>query len=234
VTDVTEGVQLDVARVVRTSSIRMAFQPIVNLSSRACIGLEALARFPDEMVVSPQPWFAAAGAQGLVPELELLAASAALKQLDKLPEDAFVALNVSPNTAASAELRDLIGTDSARVVLEIKEGDATDTSFTEAIGELRAKGVRVAVDDAGLGDVRLRHTLDVQPDIIKVDTSVTRGVHVDPVKQAIVTAFRSLAAQVGAISLAEGIETEEELQTLLTLEVTAGQGYLLGRPAYLD
>jgi EAL domain-containing protein (putative c-di-GMP-specific phosphodiesterase class I) len=214
----------------------MAFQPIVDLNSRAVIGLEALARFPDETIVSPQPWFAAAAEQGLVNELELLAAASAVDQLTKLPDEAFVALNVSSSTAASAELREVIAAVAPRVVLEIKEGDETSGTyhFSEAIKGLRELGVRVAVDDAGLGDVRLRQTLDIQPDIIKVDTTVTRGVDLDPVKQAIVTAFSSLAVLVGATSLAEGIETEEEFQSLVTLGVAAGQGFLLGRPAYLD
>jgi EAL domain-containing protein (putative c-di-GMP-specific phosphodiesterase class I) len=76
--------------------------------------------------------------------------------------------------------------------------------------------------------------LDIRPDFIKIDTDVTRGVDRDPVKQAIVMAFRSLAAQAGALSLAEGIETKEELETLRSLHIDLGQGYLLGRPAYIE
>jgi EAL domain-containing protein (putative c-di-GMP-specific phosphodiesterase class I) len=237
VTEVSAGPQFDVARILSTRSIRMAFQPIVNLASRERIGFEALARFPSEEVVSPQLWFEAAAAQGLTLELELLAASSALGQLGELPRDAFVTLNVSPATAGSSELRKLIdGLEPGRVVLEVKEGETTAdyVLFTEAIEELRSTGVRVAVDDAGLAEVSLRHTLDVRPDIIKLDTDVTRGIDLDPIKQAIVMAFSSMASQAGATSLAEGIETEEELKMLLSLEVEAGQGYLLGRPAYLD
>jgi EAL domain-containing protein (putative c-di-GMP-specific phosphodiesterase class I) len=237
VTEGSGGVLLDVDRILQTRSMRMAFQPIVNLASRTTIGFEALARFPEEAVVSPQAWFDAAAVQGLTYELEMLAVSSALGQLERLPEDAYVALNVSPPTAGSTALGDLVlGSTPGRVVLEIKEGEtvADYAMFTEAISELRSTGVRIAVDDAGLADVSLRHTLDVKPDFIKLDTDVTRGVDLDPIKQAIVTAFGSLATQSGSVSLAEGIETEEELKTLLSLEIEAGQGYLLGRPAYLD
>jgi EAL domain-containing protein (putative c-di-GMP-specific phosphodiesterase class I) len=76
--------------------------------------------------------------------------------------------------------------------------------------------------------------LDLRPDIIKIDVDVTRSIEHDPVKQAIANAFRSIAAGAGALSLAEGIETEEELQMLRSLNIEAGQGYLLGRPEYLE
>ncbi len=235
VTEGSEGVQLDLTRVLATASIRMAFQPIVSLKTRDSIGFEALARFPDEAVVSPKAWFDAARVEGRTSELEMLAARAALGHLDELPRDVFVALNVSPTTASSPELQELLEPSAERVVLEIKEGEtATDGAlFTERVAELRERGVRIAVDDAGLADVSLRYTLDVRPDIIKLDTDVTRGVDLEPVKQAIVMAFSSVAAQTGALSLAEGIETEQELKMLLSLDVEAGQGYLLGRPAYL-
>jgi len=229
--------QLDVRRVLEGGSIHMAFQPIVSLGSRECIGYEALARFPGEQIVSPQSWFSAAAAQGLAYELEIAAVSSALSQLGDLPADAFVSLNVSPVTAGSPELRELIGLNRrARVVFEIKEDAAVDDyqRFTGAIDELRATGVRIAVDDAGLADVSLRHMLDIRPDFIKIDTDVTRGVDHDTVRQAIVMAFRSLATQAGALSLAEGIETEEELEMLRSLKIDLGQGYLLGRPAYLE
>jgi EAL domain-containing protein (putative c-di-GMP-specific phosphodiesterase class I) len=228
---------LDVPRILKGDSIQMAFQPIVNLGSRESIGYEALARFPEEEIVSPQGWFAAAAAQGLEEELEILAVASALSQLDDLPAGAFVSLNVSPATAGSPSVRDLIDVEQrARVIFEIKEDAAIEDyqRFTGVIDELRATGVRIAVDDAGLADVSLRHMLDIRPDFIKIDTDVTRGVDHDPVKQAIVMAFRSLAAQAGALSLAEGIETEEELETLRSLNIDLGQGYLLGRPAYLD
>lgn len=228
---------LDVPRVLKGDAIQMAFQPIVELATRECIGFEALARFPDEEIISPQAWFTAAGAQGLSKELEIVAVAAALSQLEDLPPGVFVSLNVSPVTAGSPELRELIPEEHReRVVFEIKEDAAVVDyqKFTGAIDELRSTGVRIAVDDAGVADVSLRHMLDVRPDFIKIDTDVTRAVNIDPVKQAIVMAFRSVASQAGALSLAEGIETEEELETLRSLGINLGQGYLLGRPVYLE
>jgi EAL domain-containing protein (putative c-di-GMP-specific phosphodiesterase class I) len=228
---------LEVARVIASGPIQIAFQPILNLGTLAIIGYEALARFPAEEVVSPKAWFDAAAEQGLTHGLEILAVSSALAQLDQLPAGAFVSLNISPVTAASEDLRALMeNVNPDRVVLEVKEDAAMDDYhlFAGAIDELRATGVRIAVDDAGVADVSLRHLLDLRPDIIKIDVDVTRSIEHDPVKQAIANAFRSIAEGSGAMSLAEGIETDEELAMLRSLDIAAGQGYLLGRPEYLE
>ncbi len=123
-----------------------------------------------------------------------------------------------------------------RLVLDIAENDTVDNYhlFTEVIDHLRALGVRIALDDAGAADVSLQHLLGVRPDIVKIDTTVIHGIAEDELRQAVACAYASLAKRAGAISLAEGIETEAELTMLLSLEVETGQGYLLGRPAFLE
>ena len=123
-----------------------------------------------------------------------------------------------------------------RLVLDIAENATVDNYhlFTEVIDHLRSLGVRIALDDAGAADVGLQHLLGVRPDIVKIDTTVIHGIAEDELRQAVACAYASLAKRAGAISLAEGIETEAELAMLLSLEVETGQGYLLGRPAFLE
>jgi EAL domain-containing protein (putative c-di-GMP-specific phosphodiesterase class I) len=81
--------------------------------------------------------------------------------------------------------------------------------------------------------VGLQHLLEIRPDIVKIDTTVIHGIADDELRQAVAIAYASLSKRAGAISLAEGIETEAELAMLSSLGVEAGQGYLLGRPAFL-
>ncbi len=215
------------------ASIRVAFQPIVELSTKHVIGFEALARFPGDASISPQRWFAEAAEVGLQLEIEMAAIGAALAHLGDLPADAFISLNVSPLTAGSAELRDaLVSVEGTRVVLEIAENAAAHgyEQVTEAVDSLRELGVRIALDDTGSGTVSFSNLFDVHADIIKIDIEVTRGIASDPMKEAMASALKSLADRSGAMSLAEGIETEEELDLLKDLEVEAGQGYLFGRP----
>ena len=143
---------------------------------------------------------------------------------------------MSPVTAASREFGELatkIPPDL--LVLDIAENDSVDNYhlFVEVIDHLRSLGVRIALDDAGAADVSLQHLLGVRPDIVKIDTTVIHGIDEDELLQAVACAYASLAKRAGAMSLAEGIETEAELAMLLTLGVETGQGYLLGRPAFL-
>lgn len=227
---------LDVARVLREKLIRIAFQPIVTLASKEVVGYEALARFPSEEVISPAPWFAAAAEQGLEADLEVAAIAGALRQFGRLPNNVFVALNLSPLTVADPVVRKLLATvDAKRVVLEIKEHATEEAcrSFSSVFREMRAAGVRIAVDDAGMSAVNFRQILEVEPDILKIDVDIIQGIDRDSMKQAVVSAFSTLAERSNALSLAEGIETEEELAMLRSLNISAGQGYFFGRPEML-
>ena len=196
-------------------SIRVAFQPIIDLATKAVIGYEALARFPGNASISTRTWFAEAAEVGLLREIEMSAIRAALAQLEKLPADAFISVNVSPLTAASDELRLVLEeVDGSRVVLEITENAAAEgyDEVSDAVGALRANGVRIALDDTGSGTVSFSSLFDVHADIIKIDIDVTRGIDCDPMKEAMASALKSLADRLGAMSLAEGIETEQELE----------------------
>lgn len=227
-------------QVIASDRVPVAWQPIVSLSSRQVLGYEALARFtpfdpfdsPDQL--SPVVWFTTATTYGLRDRLELLAARSAIAELDALPADVFVSLNVSPATAAHPDLESILVTAAPdRVVLEIAEDAvaAATGDVVDALERLRGKGVRIALDDTGSGLVSLRQLLGIHADIIKIDTDVVRGVDLDVAKQAIAYALKSLAERSGAVSLAEGVETEEEAEMLGSLGVEAAQGYLFGRPA---
>ena len=218
-------------------SIHIVFQPIVDLATTKVIGYEALARFPGDASVSPRTWFAEAAEVGLLLEIEMTAIREALAKLERLPSDAFISVNVSPATAGSEEFRDVLGSvDPKRVVLEITENAAAGDyeEVSEAVGALRAIGVRIALDDTGSGTVSFNSLFDVHADIIKIDIDVTHGIASDPMKEAMAAALKALADRLGAMSLAEGIETEEELNLLRGVGVQAGQGYLFGRPEPVD
>jgi EAL domain-containing protein (putative c-di-GMP-specific phosphodiesterase class I) len=230
------GRGLDTARVLAERSLRTAFQPICDLASREPIGFEALARFPGSSDATPRDWFTEAAAIGLLQPLEILAVETAIGKLPLLPGDAFLSLNVSPSTAATTAFSQvLLAVPPARLVLDISEHAVVEhfQQFAMAIDDLRETGVRIALDDAGATDVSLQHLLDIRPDFLKVDTTVIHGIGDDVLRQAVVSAYVTLAQRSGALILAEGIETEEELSALVSLGIGAGQGYLLGRPVFI-
>jgi EAL domain-containing protein (putative c-di-GMP-specific phosphodiesterase class I) len=102
-----------------------------------------------------------------------------------------------------------------------------------ALQPLRERGLRLAVDDAGSGYSGLRHILRLAPDILKLDIDLTRGINTDRSRHAMSVALVRFAEEMDMVTVAEGIETEEELEALRELAVPWGQGYLLGRPGPL-
>ena len=97
--------------------------------------------------------------------------------------------------------------------------------------ELRNRGARIAIDDAGAGYAGLKQMMRVRPDIVKLDRDLIRRIHADPARMALVESFVRFARRIGAIVCAEGIESLDDLSVLSDLDVQWGQGFALGRPA---
>ena len=223
----------DIDAVLEPGAIRAVYQPVFELTTGRVVGYEGLARFDREPRRGPDVWMAAAGEAGRRDQLELAAIRAQLARFNELPAPAYLALNISPTTAMSEELATLLSSlPMERLVLEITEhAPVADYEALQAgLADLRAQGVRLAVDDAGAGFASLRHILQLSPDIIKLDGSLTRGIDADRARRSLASALIAFAAQMGMAVVAEGIETAAELATLLDLGVAYGQGYILRRP----
>lgn len=217
---------------IERDNLTIFYQPIYGLAENEVVGVEALARFPDYLTRGPDQWFAEAAEFGLSKDLELLAVRCALRGLNLLPDEVYLAINVSPDVLVSGAIQELL-TDipPGRVVLEVTEHApiADMALFHRALKPLRDK-VRIAVDDAGAGYSGLRQILDVQPDIIKLDISLTRGIDMDPARAALASALMGFSKKIGAKIVAEGIETAEELDFIRALGINCAQGYFLHRP----
>ena len=213
----------------------MVYQPIVDLRTRAVVGMEALARFHSLPLRPPNEWFAAAVELELGIQLEMMAVRSAMTALPHLPDGAYLSVNCSPRAAMAPELAALVDGDASRMVVEITEHEAIEDYevLATALEGCAARGVRVAIDDAGAGFASLRHTVLLHPDIVKVDTSLTRNIDGDRAKRAMTSALVSFGEEMGIAIVAEGIETREELETLVTLGVPFGQGFYLAEPAPL-
>jgi EAL domain-containing protein (putative c-di-GMP-specific phosphodiesterase class I) len=216
----------------------LLYQPVYDLATGQLAGVEALSRFRMEPARPPDQWFAEAAEVGLGPTLELAAISAALDEaLPRLPEPAHLAVNCSPLTALDADLPRVLGeVDLRRVVLEITEHDHIDDypALVGAMEPLRAAGLRIAIDDAGAGYASLRHVLNLHPEFIKLDLSLTRDIDSDPTRRALATALIAFARETSACIVAEGVETPAELATLHRLGAGSAQGFHLARPLPLE
>lgn len=213
-----------------------AFQPIHELVGGHLVGVEALTRFVNDDGEGPERWFSEAAAAGLAAELDMAALHSALTAAEQLPSSVYVALNISPTTCLDRGLRRILENSSLplhRIVLELTERLEVPEygPLTAALEDLRHRGLRIAVDDAGSGFASMRHVLHIRPDIIKLDRSLIAGIDDDQGQRALGAALLEFASQIGATLVAEGIETEAELAAVTRIGMTAGQGYLLGRPS---
>ena len=212
--------------------ITPVFQPLVELATGRLVGYEALSRFHGDFERSPDAWFNQAQRCGRGLQLESVAIRTALG-VGSRPQGTYLSLNFSPSAISSMHMLSLLPKRLNDVVIEITEHElaGADGGLEEGLARLRARGARIAVDDAGAGYAGLNQVMRVQPDMIKLDRSLVEGVHAAPAKSALIEFFVMFARRVGAVVCTEGIETLEELRTLINLGVTYGQGYLLGRPA---
>ena len=215
----------------------MVFQPIYDLTTRRMTGVEALSRFDAKPTRSPDLWFRDAATVGLGIDLERRAVASALKALQHIPTDTYVAVNASPDVIEAGVLHSLLrDVDARRLVLEITEhvSVADYGRLSEELAPLRALGVKIAIDDAGAGYASMRHILSVEPDFIKLDMSLTRAIDKDRKRRALASALIAFAHEIRANIVAEGVETAGELHTLCELGVRTAQGYFLSRPKVLQ
>jgi EAL domain-containing protein (putative c-di-GMP-specific phosphodiesterase class I) len=217
--------------------LSMVFQPIVDLVTDEVAAVEALARFDVSPYRPPDVWFHEAHEHSLGVELELLAVTLALAQLPMLPDGVALTINAGPELVMCPQfVNAFLDVPAQRVVLELTEHTLVDDypALIAALYELRRKGTRLSIDDTGSGYSSLAHILKLAPDFIKLDRDLVSGIDVDPVRRALAASLITFAADTGAEIIAEGVETEDELEVLRRLGVRYAQGYNLGQPSALD
>lgn len=214
----------------------MVYQPIYGLEDGNIAGVECLSRFEALPRQTPDIWFSEAASVGLGIQLEMLAIRTALAELSSISGDFYIAINTSPQTLFSGQLQTILDHIAPeRLVIEITEHDHIENyaDVLRALAPLRESGVRVAIDDAGAGYSSMRHILIIQPDLIKLDISLTQNINDDSMRCALASALVEFARRTGSTIIAEGVETAEELDTLYTLGVRRIQGFHLSHPLAL-
>jgi EAL domain-containing protein (putative c-di-GMP-specific phosphodiesterase class I) len=214
--------------------LRMAYQPIVWATDGRFFGREALMRTRLRSLPNPGAMFDAAERLGRVHDLGR-AIRAKVAASPEIATGTTVFVNVHALELTDHHLYDRMSPLSAHaktVVLEI-----TERSSFERVTELRAKikslrdlSYRIAVDDLGAGYAGLTSFAALEPDIVKLDMALVRGVDHEPIKQRLVGSMARLCRDLGILVVAEGVETETEKDVLVGLGCDLLQGYLFGRP----
>ncbi|HET6267050.1 MAG TPA: bifunctional diguanylate cyclase/phosphodiesterase [Acidobacteriota bacterium] len=237
---VRQGQIQQLSEVINGSKIRVLFQPIYKLSNLSeSLGYEVLSRGPqDSIFESADFMFSLAGGCGLLTRLENLCQLQIMSVLKRRSTKGLVFINLEPSFLEHDQYQKLAlfqstDIDPRNFVLEITERIAiTNYSMvSRALADIRKRGFRFAVDDVGNGYASLQSIAYLRPDFIKVNDTMVRGIASDFIKQEIVKTLSDMAERLSASLIAEGIEYEKDLQTLLELKVAYGQGYLLKRPS---
>lgn len=216
----------------------IVFQPMVALEGPPrVVGLECLARFEVGSDLVPQRgpalWFAEAAEIGMGPALELQAIRNGLHTLASVsvPNDVCAWLNLSALTLLNGGLTEhLEGFPLSRIVLELTEHDHVEdyAALNQALRPLRDEGARIAI--AGAGYASMAHILNVAPEFIKLDLSLTRHIDVDRKRRALAAALIEFARQSECEIVAEGVETASELGELRRLGAQFAQGCFICPP----
>lgn len=226
---------------IATRDLSIVFQPIVDMEDGRIYAYEALTRpGVNSGFQSPAQLFQSAERCGLLWELETVSREAAFQAAAGWPAGTQLFLNSSPAVFADdrfiGALRDCIGrtpgVSGDRIVTEITElsDESMSRKLVNRALELKVAGFKVAVDDAGAGTSGLNRIVQVRPAWIKLDTEFVRNIHADPFRQNLIRFFVHFSRLSNIHLVAEGIETADELSTVVSLGVRFAQGFFLARP----
>lgn len=232
-----------VTQVLARKALQAHYQPIAELKTGAIVGHESLIRGPlDSPLQFPDALFTAARSEGLTIELERACLIEGLRSWACHPQDKRLFVNLSAQTLVTMvdqmslsgvmqALQDLAIAPSA-LVIEITEHErVTDMPRLIKVGtDLRAAGLRFALDDFGDGRSSLRLWAELRPEIVKIDKYFVHDVHTNAIKVQTLKGLTRLAETFGTLLVAEGIENDAELKIVRDLGIDFGQGYFLGRP----
>ena len=221
-----------ITKLIGDRAMQIHQQPIHSIKTGKPVGLECLARFPDAMMRGPDKWFDEAAEIGRGLELELLAVECALDSLKHVPKDVYVSVNASPDTIMSGALHQVLERAGKKnLVVEVTEHQQVgDYAALKKALQPISKYARIAIDDVGSGYAGLRHLVDLGPDMLKLDMTLTRDIHQDLARCALVGAMVRFAEAIGSKLIAEGVEYAEEAEVLKKLGVEYGQGYFYAKP----
>ncbi len=239
--EATGELSASIARVITDNRLRPVYQPIVDLTTGRVIGFEGLIRPAAESgFADPASLFQAAESVGRTVELDQACLQAVVAGARAMPVDQLLTLNVSPRTVEaphfSAEsilsILSRNGIAPERVVVELTEREMVQDvlRLQSNLAALQRAGVRVAADDVGAGNAGLRLLSQFRFDIVKIDLTLVQDGTERASSRAVLRSLRDLAGRWGASVIAEGLETVGQLRTVRELGMSAGQGYLLGRP----
>ena len=239
-------VEAELYGAIARDELAVVYQPIVTIDGGELLGFEALVRWdhPTRGRLAPADFLDVADEVGLTSEIDAKVLSVVCAQMAAWDgehgcTDLTVAVNISPRSLARPDLADVVGReltrwsiDPSRLHLEITEGQLMEDmeATIAALARLKQLGVRLALDDFGMGYSSLAHVARFGVHTLKIDRAFVEPLGRDPHGLAVIRAISMLASSFDLETIVEGIETDEQLRHVAGLGLGAAQGYLFGRP----
>jgi c-di-GMP phosphodiesterase len=234
------GLDHDLRLGLKRGEFAVHYQPIVELGTGQCIGVEALSRWrhPEHDMVAPDVFIPLAEKTGALPALTdwLLERVAAETQgFLTFAHDFLLAINIAPSQLASGSASRLIRSitncsiERNRLILEVTETSLLEShgsGYRSAMSELRCQGVAFALDDFGTGSSSFENIVEAEIKYLKIDKSFVRSIGRDPRRVLILDGLIELAHKLDLNVIAEGVEKQEQRSYLLDRGVRYGQGWL--------
>lgn len=220
--------------------IRFAFQPVVSLNTGKIYGYEALMRPLLDEFKSPREILTVAAAQSKLGQLERLITMMAFEVIAERVDDlgdAKVFMNSVPSEIMSEEDHMILDRHYKgvfdRVVVEITEAENDSPQLMNSkVSTIKSRGMKLAIDDFGSGYSNEMRMLSVDPDIVKIDIGLVKGIHKNEDQQKLVMNIVSFSHSKGVLVVAEGVENRDDLEQLILMDVDFVQGYYIGRPDF--
>jgi len=214
----------------------MAVQPVVRVPERTVFGYECLVRSTEPSIKHGGVFVELADRVGRSLDLDRRIRQAVAEIIPSMRDKTAVLVNLHPGSLDDPDLHDKnapLSRFAARVVLEITERASLHdlNSVREQVASLRSLGYRIAVDDLGAGYAGLTSLALLQPEFVKLDMELVRGISESPTKAKLVSAVVTLCRELGNEVIAEGIESGDEYRRLESLGCTLLQGYYFARPS---
>lgn len=231
-----------IQEIIDKNRISTVYQPIVSLSDGEIIGYEALSRGPEGSGLErPDALFRAAEEHNLLWELEYLCRINAIERAKSILQSKYLFVNVDPKVidndkykiGYTRDLASAFNINPMNIIFEITERTAIEDyrKFRRTIDNYINQGYRIAIDDTGAGYSGLRTLAEIHPQFIKIDMELIRDIDKKPINQTLLKTLYDFAISTHMSMIAEGIETADELNVLIDIGISYGQGFLLQRPS---
>ncbi|MEJ2758135.1 MAG: bifunctional diguanylate cyclase/phosphodiesterase, partial [Anaerolineales bacterium] len=244
------SLETELRKAMQKQDFRLHYQPILNLQTLRIVGMEALLRwYSPRGVLEPPEFFAAMDTSGLINYIDLwaldYACHDAAKIQDKFSLDPplFVSVNISANFVHNPDTIEIldnvlkkskINTDSLRLEITERVGLKNEEPTLALLKNIQERGIHLCLDDFGTGYSTLSYLLQFPIAGLKIDQSFIQMMTSGPDGYRIIETLKSLASPLGMSLIAEGIETEEQLNLLQKMGIGYGQGYLFSKALDID